>query len=189
MDDVLLKAEIASLHDKLAETVKDLQDIYAERQVMEARLLVAETELAERHEEIGNLTEELQVARSGSDRPDNYAGFRFGEVADVLTQLDLGMALVDRQLRLSQSNGAFAELLSLDEKDIGRQMDEVIRHVPQADRRAFNAALLQSALHDKPATFLFEGRDGVGYRVTARPLSDRTTMGDGVVLLVGPIVS
>lgn len=46
MDDVLLKAEIASLHDKLAETVQDLQDIYAERQVMEARLLVAETELA-----------------------------------------------------------------------------------------------------------------------------------------------
>ena len=46
MDDVLLKAEIASLHDKLAETVQDLQDIYAERQVMEARLRVAETELA-----------------------------------------------------------------------------------------------------------------------------------------------
>jgi two-component system CheB/CheR fusion protein len=189
MDDVLLKAEIASLHDKLAETVQDLQDIYAERQVMKARLLVAETELAERHEEIGNLTEELQVARSGSDGPANYAGFLFGEVADVLTQLDLGMALVDRQLRLSQFNGAFAELLSLDEKDIGRQMDEVILHVPQADRLAFNAALLQSALHDKPAAFVFEGRDGVRYRMNGRPLSDRTTMGDGVVLLVGPILS
>lgn len=188
-DQALLKAEIASLHDKLAATFQDLQDIYAERQVMEARLRQAEDELADSQQEIGNLTRELHSVRSGSGAPDDFADFLFGEVADVLTQLDLGVAFVTRQLRLTQFNETFGQLLSLGAKHLGRQIDELTHHLPQADRQAFNKALLQSALHEKPAVFDVEGRDGLRYKVHARPLSDLTTMGDGVVLLTSPLPS
>ena len=185
--------ELETAYEELQATTEELETTNEELQSTNEELETTNEELQSTNEELETMNEELQSTNEEMETMNDEFKSRTDELADtnsflfsVLTSLQSGVVVVDRDLRIHVWNGAAADLWGLREDEVrGEHFLNLDIGLPVGELRKPIRALLETG-EPQTTTLKATNRRGraVEATVTSNPLQDGAGGIEGVVLVM-----
>ncbi len=187
------KQELENAYEELQSTVEELETTNEELQSTNEELETTNEELQSSNEELETMNEELQSSNEELETMNEELRLRTGElnratvlVESMLASLGVGVAVVDRDLRVQMWNERAKELWGLDIDDVrGRHLLNLDIGLPVGELREALTASVAGAVTKEQH---LEGRDRRGRDVVCRvrtaPLADISGAVAGAIVMM-----
>lgn len=132
-----LEAEIEILHDALGATAEDLGVSNEELQTTNEELTASNEELQANNEEMQSINEELHTVNAENTEKILQLELASNDIENLLKNAELGMLLLDSDLRVRHFSDAMRGYLELTKDDIGRPLSNFAPKFPPAATAVF----------------------------------------------------
>jgi len=189
------KQDVARLRRELEATRDYLQSIIEEQEAMNEELRSANEEIQSSNEELQSTNEELETAKEELqssneelitlneelENRNDELGLVNSDLNNLLTSIEIGVVMLDGNMRVRRANTAAQRILSLLATDVGRPINDmkttlVIDHLDQM------IASVIDNLEVREATV--QDRGGRWYSLRIRPYKSHDNKIDGAVLVI-----
>ena len=189
-------ARFKQLQESLEKTNHELETAYAELQATSEELETTSKELQSTNEELETMNEELQSTNEQMETMTDEFRVRSEELAhsnsfleSVLSSFDSGVAVIDRDFRITAWNQQDAELWGLREDevlgehllglDIGLPVEELTKSIRTCLESGERQSLMVAATNRRGSA--------IDCQVTCTPLRDTVGEVTGVILLMSSV--
>lgn len=174
-----LEWELQNSRENLHAVIEELETSNEELQSTNEELLAANEELQSTNEELQSLNEELHTVNAEYQLRIEELTEAKNDIDNLLKSSDIGVILLDRQLRIRKFNPAVTKEFHLIEADLGRP----ITHVSNRFQTGELPGLAEEVLRGGSArTFEATSDTGAQYSVQLAPYHEQTGTVAGVVV-------
>jgi two-component system CheB/CheR fusion protein len=189
------KQDLARLRRELEATRDYLQSIIEEQEAMNEELRSANEEIQSSNEELQSTNEELETAKEElqssneelitlneelENRNDELALVN-SDLNNLLTSIEVGVVILDANMRIRRANAAAQRLLSLLPADVGRSISDMKTTLVVDQLDQMIASVIDN-LEVREATV--QDRGGRWYSLRIRPYKTLDNKIDGAVLVI-----
>jgi len=181
-----LEIELKATHDQLQTVAQDYESSNEELQTASEEVLSSNEELQSTNEELDTAREELQATNEELNSLNDELHARNDELRlanddliNLLASVDIGIVIVDNELRIRRFTPMGAGLMNLIDADIGRSIGHINPSVRVADleERIASAITATTEVADE-----VHDRNGHWYSLRIRPYRNAAQDIDGAVL-------
>src|ERR1051325_4128338 len=189
------KQDVVRLRRELEATRDYLQSIIEEQEAMNEELRSANEEIQSSNEELQSTNEELETAKEElqssneelitlneelENRNDELSLVN-SDLSNLLTSIEIGVVILDGNMRIRRANAAAQRLLSLLPTDVGRPINDM-KTTLIIERLDQMIASVIDNLETREATV--QDRGGRWYSLRIRPYKSLDNKIDGAVLII-----
>ncbi|HUR58397.1 MAG TPA: chemotaxis protein CheB [Opitutaceae bacterium] len=139
-----LERDLSLTRDTLQATVQDLETSNEEIQAANEELLAANEELQSTNEELQSLNEELHTVNTENQSRIEELTRLTNDINNLLAVANVGVLLVDAQLRIRRASRSALLVLDLTEADLGVPIETVARILHVSDLGAMAERVMRS---------------------------------------------
>jgi len=189
------KQNVTRLRRELEATRDYLQSIIEEQEAMNEELRSANEEIQSSNEELQSTNEELETAKEELqssneelitlneelENRNDELGLVNSDLNNLLASIEIGVVILDGNMRIRRANAAAQRLLSLLPTDVGRSINDM-KTTLVIDRLDQMIASVIDNLEVREATV--QDRSGHWYSLRIRPYKSFDNKVDGAVLII-----
>lgn len=184
-DYVALEDELSRTQDHLQAVIEELETSNEELQSLNEELQASTEELQASNEELETTNEELQATNEELSTVNDELQAKSLLLTDanetllnIQNSLDLGIILVDRDIRIKRFTPSIVRLFGVMEADIGQRIGRIPTHVELKDLEGFLKSVVQEGITRRQEV----EHQGTRYLMTASPYRSELGQVSGAVL-------
>lgn len=164
-----LESEVEVLHDALSATAEDLGVSNEELQTTNEELTASNEELQANNEEMQSINEELHTVNAENTEKILQLEQASNDIENLLKNAELGMLLLDSDLRVRHFSDAMCQYLELTRDDIGRPLSNFAPKFPSQATAMFREDIQRANENGEESVREHETSDGESAYVRIRP--------------------
>ena len=174
-----MEIELQAMREHLQSSVEELEAANEEFESVNEELQSANEELETSREELQSVNEELLTLSAEREAKIEQLTRTKSDLENTLTQVDVGIIFLDRDLNIRHFNAAATRISNLIDSDVGRPLGHIVSKIKYSSMMTDAKAVFERL---EPKEVEVEAEDGRWYVMRILPYRTTERLVDGVTL-------